>query len=72
MYILRLYDIPTLPHILLEHVPEIRCLKKNILRKKSMVNPQLNKVAILLKRELTLDLVEKALKILRHFTGKPP
>ena len=58
--------MPTLSHILLEHVPEINCLKKNILIKKSIVYQHLNKVAILPKRELTLDLVEEALKILMN------
>ena len=50
----------------MEHVPEISCLKKNILRKKSMVCQRLNKVATLPKRELTLDLVEEALKIVTY------
>ena len=44
----------------LEHVPKISCLEKNILTKKSMVyQSSNNKVAILPKRELTLDLAEK-------------
>ena len=56
--------IQRLYHIyFLEHVPEINCLKKNILRKKSIVYQHLNKVTILPKRELTLDLLEEALKI---------
>ena len=41
-------------------------LKKNVLRKKSVVYQRLNEVAILPKRELTLDLVEKALKIMMN------
>ena len=49
-----------------EHVPEISCLEKNILRKRSMVYQRLNKVGILPKRELTLNLVEEVLKILMY------
>ena len=63
------YTVPTLPHILLQHVPKISCLKKNILRKKPMVYLRLNKVTILPKRELTLDLVEEELKILVYLLG---
>ena len=45
---------------LLEQVPKICCLEKHILTKKSMVYQCFNnKVAILPKRELTLDLAEK-------------
>ena len=45
---------------LLEQVPKICCLEKNILTKKSMVYQSFNnKVAILPKTELTLDLTEK-------------
>ena len=53
-------------HILLEHVPEISCLEKNIFRKTSTLYQRLSEVAILTKRELTLDLVEEALKILMY------
>ena len=46
----------------LEQVPKICCLEKNILTKKYMVYQSFNnKVAILPKRELTLDLAEKPL-----------
>ena len=41
-------------------------LKKNVFRKKSIMYQRLNEVAILPKRELTLDLVEKALKIMMN------
>ena len=44
----------------LEQVPKICSLEKNIMTKKSMVYQSFNnKVAILPKRELTLDLAEK-------------
>ena len=49
-----------------DYVPEISCIKKNILRKESMVYQRLNKVAISRKGELTLDIVEEALKILMY------
>ena len=42
---------------------KLAILKRYILRKKSMVYQRLNKVVILPKRELTVDLVEEALKI---------
>ena len=59
--ICRLYHI-----YFLEHIPEISCHKKNIFRKKSTVYQRLNKVAILPKMKLMLDLVEEALKVLMY------
>ena len=44
----------------LEYLPEISCLKRNILREKSVVDEPLNKLAILLKREPKLDLFKEA------------
>ena len=45
---------------ILEQIPKICCLEKNILTKKSIVYQSFNdKVVILPKRELTLDLAEK-------------
>ena len=52
---------------MLEHVPEISCLKKNIFEKKSMVYQRLSKNSILPKRMLTLDFVKDALRILMYF-----
>ena len=47
---------------ILKQVPKICCLEKNILTKKSMVYQSFNnKVAVLPKRELTLDLGENLL-----------
>ena len=44
----------------MEHVPKTSCLEKHILTKMSMVYHGFNnRVAILPKRELTLDLAEK-------------
>ena len=58
---LQAYTIAHIPHTLLEHV-----LKRIFWEKKSMLYQRLNKVTILQKRELTLDFVEEALKILMY------
>ena len=54
-------SIAHIPYILLEHV-----LKRIFWEKKSMVYQRSSTVKILRKRELTLDLVEEALKILMY------
>ena len=58
------YNFGACTTLILQNVPEISCLKKNILRKTFTAYQRLNKVTILPKRELALDLVEEALKIL--------
>ena len=58
------YNFGACTTLILENVPEISCLKKNILRKTFTLYQRLNKVTILPRKELALDPVEEALKIL--------